>query len=118
MAEVAADPLTQTVSESANGSQLIQVLEWSKRLERFRKSGVSLSQFCKDEKVGVHFFLLLEEQVVAEVSDRSIAPAPVAKPSDVTPASQVRFTIHAGSIKIVCEAESLWGSNSSLVGIT
>ena len=89
-------------------------LEWSKRLERFRQSGVSLSQFCKDEKVGVHSFYYWKKRLLAEVSDRSIALASVAKPSDVTPASQVRFTIHAGSIKIVCEAESLQGLDTVL----
>lgn len=81
--------------------------EWSKRLERFRRSGVSLSQFCRDEQVGLQSFYYWKRRLPSKVQERSVALASCVEPGGESCTPQVRFTIHAGAIKIECQVDSI-----------
>ena len=58
-------PVNQPYSEFVYGSQLCQSIEWSKRLDRFQISGMTLSQFCKQENVSPHSFYYWKKQLAA-----------------------------------------------------
>lgn len=78
-----------------------KVREWSQRLHRFQKSGMTITQFCQDEKVSVPSFYHWRNQIQSESKCKSTPE------TNATQASSFRFTIHAGEIKIECQADSM-----------
>lgn len=82
-------------------------LEWSKRLERFRRSGVSLAQFCRDEQVGLQSFYYWKRQLASKVQQQNVVIVSPNKADNGSSASPVRFAVVAGAIKIECQVDSL-----------
>jgi hypothetical protein len=82
-------------------------LEWSKRIARFERTGISLAKFCDDENVAIHSFYYWKKKIT---SNTSLPRMPVdakkhREPSfDSTQGTHTRCTIHVGSIKIECKA--------------
>jgi hypothetical protein len=82
-------------------------LEWSKRLERFRRAGVSLSQFCRDEQVGLQSFYYWKKRLASKVQQQNVAIVAPIQADNGSSASPVRFTVVAGAVKIECQVDSL-----------
>jgi hypothetical protein len=89
-------------------------IEWSKRLERFKRSGLSLTQFCKQENVGVQSFYYWKKHLATEERQRSIDRVPATKPDDAAHDMRVRCTVHAGAVRIECHIESPQALNAIL----
>ena len=89
-----------------NASKLHQ---WATRLDRFRRSGKSLAQFCRDEDVSIPTFYYWRKRIEASpASHASSTAAAVATDSAIDSGySGVRFTIQAGAVKIECHSNSL-----------
>jgi hypothetical protein len=88
-------------------SRSVKIREWSTRLDRYRRSGFTLAQFCRDEQVSVPSFYYWRDRLASMHVESDTAATPAAT-SDSTPgSSNVRFTIHAGTIKIECQADSM-----------
>jgi len=84
-----------------------KIREWSTRLDRYRRSGTTLTQFCRDEQVSVPSFYYWRDRL-ASLHVQSDTVATGGGTSDAASvSSSVRFTIHAGAIRIECQAESM-----------
>lgn len=89
---------------------------WASRLDRFRRSGLSISQFCRNEKVNLQVFSYWRKKLDTSI----IAPTP-SVPSTRLPdvdAGVVRLLIEARGIKIQCQANSLEAINTVLAWAT
>lgn len=91
---------------AGNASKLHQ---WATRLQRFRRSGKTLAQFCRDEDVSIQTFYYwrkrIDESPTSQVS--STAAAGATHSGIDSGSSAVRFTIDAGGVKIECHSNSL-----------
>jgi len=90
-------------------------IEWSKRLDRFQISGMTLTQFCKHENVLPHSFYYWKKQL-AEAKRRQLRSnfGPVVKADNDSRDMRVRCTVHAGAIRIECHIESPQALNAIL----
>jgi acetyl esterase/lipase len=77
---------------------------WAARLDRYRRSGLSLAQFCRNEDVSVHNFYYWRKKIGSVCTNTS---TPIASPrlSDTT-SRPLHFTIEARGVKIECRSES------------
>jgi hypothetical protein len=89
-------------------SRSVKIREWSTRLDRYRRSGVTLAQFCRDEQVSVPSFYYWRDRLASMHIDKSDTAATQEAISRTKAGSScVRFTIHTGTIKIECQADSM-----------
>ena len=89
---------------------------WASRLDRFRRSGLSISQFCRNEKINLQVFGYWRKKLDTSIT----APTP-SVPSTPLPdvdAGVVRFLIEARGIKIEVQANSLEAINTVLAWAT
>ncbi len=77
---------------------------WAARLERYRRSGLSLAQFCRNEDVSVHNFYYWRKKIDAACTN-AITPIASPRQSDTT-SCPLHFTIEARGVKIECRSES------------
>jgi transposase-like protein len=90
-------------------------IEWSKRLDRFQISGMTLSRFCKHENVSPHSFYYWKKQLdAAKGRQRRSKLGHVVKADIESPDIRVRCTLHAGAIRIECHIESPQALNAIL----
>jgi hypothetical protein len=81
-------------------------VEWSKRIERFTRSGLSLGRFCMQENVGVQSFYYWKKRLQPTHSQRSRDRVSNAKTDEHTHGMSVRCTVQVGAIRIECHIES------------
>ena len=90
-------------------------IEWSKRLDRFQISGMTLSQFCKQENVSPHSFYYWKKQLaVAKGRQQRSNLDHAVKPDNDSRDIRVRCTVHVGAIRIECHIESPQALNAIL----
>jgi hypothetical protein len=89
-------------------------IEWSKRLERFKRSGLPLTQFCKQENVGVQSFYYWKKHLAPKERQSSKARVSAIEPDARSNDLRVRCTVHAGTIRIECDIESPQALNAIL----
>ncbi len=89
---------------------------WAARLDRFRRSGLSISQFCRNEEITIQSFNYWRKRTKS-VSSRTALPIPSAHFTQSNN-SLVRFTIEARGVKIECQSDSLQAIDSVLVWAT
>jgi len=90
-------------------------IEWSKRLDRFQISGMTLSQFCKQENVSPHSFYYWKKQLAATKGRQQRSNLGHAVKPDIDSRDmRVRCTVHAGAIRIECHIESPQALNAIL----
>lgn len=90
-------------------------IEWSKRLDRFQISGMTLSQFCKKENVSPHSFYYWKKQLAATKGRQQRSNLGHAvKPDNDSRDIRVRCTVHVGAIRIECHIESPQALNAIL----
>jgi hypothetical protein len=89
-------------------------IEWSKRLDRFSRSGLSHAQFCKQENIGVQSFYYWKKRLAPNARQRSVDRIPIVKPNQHEHDLRVRCTVHAGAIRIECHIESPQAFNAIL----
>ena len=81
---------------------------WASRLDRFRRSGLSISQFCRNEKINLQVFSYWRKKLASATPNVPSTPLPEVD------AGIVRFLIEARGIKIQCQANSLDAINTVL----
>jgi hypothetical protein len=88
-----------------------KVREWTDRFERFQRSKVSLTQFCRDEGVSMPSFYQWRKRIVAtpavnlpKSSDNKASLDRSLVGNDARP---VRITIESAGIVIQCDCDSL-----------
>lgn len=89
---------------------------WATRLDRFRRSGLSISQFCRNEDITIQSFNYWRKRTQSD-SSRSALPIPSShflEPNN----GLVRFTIEARGVKIECQSDSLQAIDSVLAWAT
>jgi hypothetical protein len=86
---------------------------WASRLDRFRRSGLSISQFCRNEKINLQVFSYWRKKLGPNIA--SATPKVPSIPLPEVDAGVVRFLIEARGIKIQCQANSLDAINTVLV---
>jgi hypothetical protein len=88
-------------------SNSIKIHEWTARLERYRRSGKSLTKFCNDEQVSIPSLYYWRDRLasirIENDTTASQKPASSSTPSQTS----LRFVIHAGNLKIECHADSM-----------
>ncbi len=89
---------------------------WAARLDRFRRSGLSISQFCRNEEITIQSFNYWRKRTKSD-SSRSVLPIPSAHFTESNN-GLVRFTIEARGVKIECQSDSLQAIDSVLVWAT
>ena len=85
--------------QAANHNQ--RLAEWSKRVEACRKSGQTVSQWCRENGVAVSTYFLWQRKVFQAVSEKAevcFAEVPVYSAESV--ASSTAVVIHAGKLEI------------------
>ena len=92
----------------------IKIREWSSRLERYRRSGSTLAQFCRDEQVSVPSFYYWRNRITAMHLESDDAAISDSTSSSESTSSCLRFTIHAGNVRIECQADSMQAIDSVL----
>jgi hypothetical protein len=85
---------------------------WASRLDRFRRSGLSISQFCRNEKISLQVFNYWRKKLEASLSSPT-SSVPSNRTTDPD-ASGVRFLIEARGIKIEFQSRSLEAINNVL----
>lgn len=88
-------------------SRSVKIREWSNRLDRYRRSGVTLAKFCRDEQVSVPSFYYWRDRLASMHLQSDTIETPATTSNSIADSPSVRFTIHAGTIKIECQADSL-----------
>ena len=71
--------------------------EWRERLNRWRKSGLSVAEFCRRERVAEPSFYLWRQRLSAETVQAS-TPRFVELPMAAWPAVGVQVTLPSGAI--------------------
>lgn len=92
----------------------IKIREWCSRLERYRRSGSTLAQFCREEQVSVPSFYYWRNRLASMQLENDDAAIPDSKSSSASSSSCLRFTIHAGNVRIECQADSMHAIESVL----
>jgi len=92
----------------------IKIREWPSRLERYRRSGSTLAQFCRDEQVSVASFYYWRNRLASMHIENADAAIPDSTSGSASSSSCVRFTIHAGNVRIECQADSMQAIESVL----
>jgi hypothetical protein len=93
----------------------IKIREWCSRLERYRRSGSTLAQFCREEQVSVPSFYYWRDRLASMHIDKSdTAAIPDSTSSSASSSSCLRFTFHAGNVRIECQADSMHAIDSVL----
>ena len=92
----------------------IKIREWSSRLERYRRSGSTLAQFCRDEQVSVASFYYWRNRLASMHLESAEAAIPDSTSSSESTSYCLRFTIHAGNVRIECQADSMHAIESVL----
>jgi hypothetical protein len=78
---------------------------WAARLDRFRRSGLSLAQFCRQEDFPIAAFYYWRKKIN---SNCATLPEPNVSERQLNLQSKLlRFTIEARGVKIECQSESL-----------
>jgi hypothetical protein len=78
---------------------------WAARLDRFRRSGLSLAQFCRKEDFPIAAFYYWRKKINA---NSATFPVPnLADRQSEPDRNLLRFTIEARGVKIACQSESL-----------
>lgn len=88
-------------------SRSVKIREWSSRLDRYRRSGMTLAKFCRDEQVSVPSFYYWRDRLASRHVESDTITTPATTSNSTPDSPSVRFTIHAGTIKIECQADSL-----------
>lgn len=83
-----------------------KIREWTQRLNRFQKSGVTLTQFCKDEHISIPTFYYWRNRIRSHSDSMPTSGSVANEASRTESASSIRITIHSGPIKIECLANS------------
>lgn len=89
---------------------------WASRLDRFRRSGLSISQFCRNEKINLQVFNYWRKKLETSLSSPT-SSVPSNRTTDPD-ASSVRFLIEARGIKIEFQSRSLEAINNVLAWAT
>jgi hypothetical protein len=89
---------------------------WAAHLDRFRRSGLSISQFCRNEKINLQVFSYWRKKLESNIAS-STPNVPSIRVPDVD-AGVVRFLIEARGIKIEVQANSLEAINTVLAWAT
>ena len=75
--------------------------EWGKRVEACRKSGQTVSQWCKENGVAVSTYYVWQRKVFQTVSEKAeVCFAEVPVYTAVSAASSTAAVIHAGKLEI------------------
>ncbi|MCU0712082.1 MAG: hypothetical protein MUC43_08485 [Pirellula sp.] len=89
---------------------------WASRLDRFRRSGLSISQLCRNEKINLQVFNYWRKKL--ETIVLSPTPSVTLNRTLAADASGVRFLIEARGIKIEFQSRSLEAINNVLAWAT
>ncbi len=89
---------------------------WAARLDRFRRSGLSISQFCRNEEITIQSFNYWRKRERSQTR-------PICSPNPFGAFHRinnglVRFTIEARGVKIEAQSDSLQAIDSVLVWAT
>jgi len=90
---------------------------WVKRFDRFRQSGLTIAQFCRDEKVAVPSFNYWRKRI-APASTAPVPPSTMPRPNALNGDCLVQFTIEARGVRIECRSNSLQAIESVLTWAT
>lgn len=85
---------------------------WETRLDRFRRSGLSLAQFCRKEDISIQAFYYWRRKIDAIHPNLRCSATSPSLPGSAS--RLLRFTIEAQGIKIECQSESLDAINTIL----
>lgn len=89
---------------------------WASRLDRFRRSGLSISQFCRNEKINLQVFNYWRKKL--ETIVLSPTTSVTLNRTLAADASGVRFLVEARGIKIEFQSRSLEAINNVLAWAT
>lgn len=92
----------------------IKIREWSSRLDRYRRSGMTLAQFCRDEQVSVPSFYYWRNRLTSMHLESDEVAIPDSTSSSTSGSSCFRFTIHVGNVRIECQSDSMHAIDSVL----
>jgi hypothetical protein len=89
-----------------------KIREWTERIERFHRSQVSLTQFCRDEGVSVQSFYQWRKRIISNLGGKAAPNDLLANkaaldqsPSSNADAISVRITIESAGIVIHCDCD-------------
>ena len=85
---------------------------WANHLDRFRQSGLTISQFCRNEQLAVPSFNYWRKRM-AETSFVPVPPSTSPKSSNLNE-DLVHFTIEARGVRIVFRSSSVLAIDSVL----
>lgn len=91
-----------------------KVREWTERFERFHRSQVTFTQFCRDEGVSMQSFYQWRKRIISNPDSKS-APSRLLtnktaleqSPVSNADARSVRITIESAGIVIHCDCDPL-----------
>ena len=91
-----------------------KVRQWTERLERFQRSQVTLTQFCRDEGVSMPSFYQWRKRLITSpgskaapdrlLANKAALEQPLVTNADARP---VRITIESAGIVIHCDCDRL-----------
>ena len=90
--------------------------QWANRLERFRHSGLTISQFCRNEQIAIPSFSYWRKRLSLD-TPKSAPPTTQSHASDPK-AGLIHFTIEARGVKIECRCDSFQAIDSVLAWAT
>ena len=91
---------------------------WASRLDRFRRSGLNIAQFCRNEKITVQIFNYWRKKLETSLPSPTSSVSSNRLPEVDADASVVRFLIEARGIKIEFQSRSLEAINNVLAWAT
>jgi hypothetical protein len=95
-------------------NRFTKIRELSSRLDRYRRSGSTLAQFCRDEQVSVPSFYYWRNRLTSMHLESDEVAIQDSISSSASSSSCFRFTIHVGNVRTECQSGSMHAIESVL----
>jgi hypothetical protein len=85
------------------GKRIRRYKEWSRVVEQWRLSGLSIKEFCKQESIGESRFYEVRKQIETGINKRSKFSKPLFLPVQIKPEEKISLPIATKSTPVLME---------------